>query len=289
MPEAISTYASLKDLHDLWLSAATGKPARGIRTTDCPVEFVGSTIRVLLDFLVWPSSPDLKYSLSTAMGSIGSASKIVVPQEFSLFIDNRTEIDLPYWMEDVTIYWETPTFDRNGTEIPTPTHVLVNNNVLRFSTEVFGSIRISGTALGYGYTITMDLDKPVESIPTPEDYSIYPEDVIIWGVPSAKTVFNAPKIENLENTITATWTDRDEAETEQLRLVIPPCVESLLKMCPDMYQTLTLLCSTVATQQVYYNACTGEIMYVVDGIDPQRICTPISGRVTANPWGMGTL
>lgn len=289
VPLEITTYASLKDLHEMWISAATGKSAKHIRSATCPVEFDGETIRVFLGFYVWPSSLSLPFTLSSAMGEIGPQRAVRLWKEFSIFADNRSQIDLPYYMENVAVIWESPTFDRFGTEIPHPTFEIVEGNAVKFSSEVFGAFRVAGTARGYSYDVTMELSKPVEEIEPPDDYTIYPKDVIIWGVPPAKTIFNAPKIENLENTITATWTDREETESEQLRLTIPKCVEALLEMCPDMYKTITLLCNKISTQQVYYNACTGEVMYVVDGVNPQKFCTPISGRVVANPWGPGIL
>jgi len=290
MPSEIMTYASLKDLHEMWLSSSTGTSSRSLRSTTCPVEFIGSSIRIRLGFYAWPSIVEFPFTLSSSMGAIDSGQKVQQYKQFSMFIENRNEVDLPYSMSDVVTVWETPTFNRDGGEIPQPTFELVNNNVLKFSNEVFGAVRVVGWATGFHHTVTMELSKPVEEIEKPDDYSIYPDDVIVWGIPPTKTVFNAPKIENLETTITATWQDGEDTETEQLRLEIPPCVEALLAMCPDMYQTITLLCDKISTKQVYYNACTGKVLYVIDGVNPNKYCVDISGQsVVANPWGVGTL
>ena len=288
-PEGLASYASLKDVHDMWIAAVTGRSAHLVRSTLCPMEFAGSTVRIFLGFYIWPSRQDLHFSLSTALGTISTPTAISKYRQFSLFVDNQASIDLDYFMPSAVVEFETPAYNAQGEEIEPPFWWVEEGCYLHFSAPVFGAIRVSGIAEGFHAVCTMELDKPVDQVEPPEDYSIYPDNVIIWGVPPVTTVASAPRIENLENTITATWQDGENIETEQLRLEIPPCVKAMLAMCPDMYQTIVLLCNEVSTLQVFYNACTGELLNARPGKDPVSFCTPISGTVTANPWGLGTL
>lgn len=291
MPSEAADYASLADVHAMWLAAATGRSARLLRSLTCPLEFDGTTIRIFLGFYAWPSSPSLPFSLSVAMGEISAGQVVRQQREFSLFIDNRTGVDLDYYMEGISLVWETPSFLRTGEEIDAPTFTLVNGNRLEFSSEVFGAIRVSGIAVGMHHVVSMELSKPVEDVPAPADYTVYPDNTFLMNVPPVDLVASSPKIENLENTVTASWLDQAETETEQLRLALPKCVAAVLAMCPDMYQTITLLCQEVSTLSVYYNACTGAVIAAVSGADPQKFCTQIGAgeTVVANPWGVGTL
>ena len=292
MPKENAEYASLRDLHDMWIAASTGQSAQLMRPSTCPVEFENDIIRVMLGFYTWPSSPDLPFSLSPAMGVISAGQKIEKVKEFSVFVNNQDSFALEYYMTEISTYWETPTFDRDGGDIPAPV-VTIDGNYLRFSTEVFGAIRIKGIAIGFHHVVTMELEKGVDQEPSAETEPAetpFDEDDIITGLPEYWD-WNSPKIENLENTITATWVDGEESETEQLRLELPLCVEELLKMCPNAYTSLTAICNEISTLTVEYNACTGAVIRVYFGKDPWRYCTIIPPGTTAiaNPWGIGTL
>lgn len=289
VPKEVDDYASLKDVHDLWLAAATGKSAGLVRASTCPVEFDGDTILVYLGFYVWPCRPDLPFSLSAAMGEINAGQKVERPRQFSLFVDNRAEIELDFYMESVAVAWESPTFDRFGAAIPAPSYTVIDGVTIRFETEVFGAARITGTAIGFHHVITMAINKPVTAIAEPAPPQLPDDDMVIIGVNPYVQDQDAPKIGNLENTITVTWQDGEEAESEQLRLVIPKCVAALLAMCPDMFKTIVLICSETSTLTVYFNACTGAIIAKVPGKDPHSFCTVLASGAAANPWGVGTL
>lgn len=292
VPPKLSYYASVKDIYKMWNAAATGKSAQTMRPVGCPVEFDGTDIRVYLGFYAWPSSPDLQYSLSAAIGTIGPEQVIRKQREFSLFVANSDRIDLPYYMENLQIEWETPTYGRYGDEIPNP-GITNNGNWLAFSASVFGAIRVVGDAVGGYYCSEIVMSKPLteEEISAEEIQEQIEEELADGRVmisPRPTTRLNGYKIENLENTITASWVDTDgKTDTDQLRLEIPPCVEDALAFCPDMYKTIVLLCQEISTRQVYYSTCDEDtIIAIWDGVDPISYCRDITGqKASVSPWG----
>jgi hypothetical protein len=289
VPADVDDYASLKDVHDLWLAAATGKSAALLRASTCPVEFDGETILIHLGFYVWPCRPDLPFTLSAALGEIGAGRKIEKSRQFSVFVDNRDRIDLDFYMEQVQVVWESPTFDRFGAAIPAPGYTVIDGVTISFDTEVFGAARITGIAVGFHHVITMEISKPVTTIEDPPPPQLPDDNMIIFGVNPYVQGQDAPKIENLENTVAVTWQAGDQTQCEQLRLVIPKCVATLLAMCPDMYGIIVLICSETSTMTVYFNACNGEILTEREGKDPHSFCSPLAAGDVINPWGVGAL
>lgn len=276
LPSVLSQFASIRDVYQLWLAAATGRSAQKLRAINCPVEFVGADTHVYLGFYAWPSDPALNYSLSSAIGTLGSGQIIRKQREFSLFVNNRSRADMPCYLEDVTVEWETPTFNRYGDRIPAPT-ITNHNTWLEFSVEVFGAMRITGTAVGAYLVCEMVLTRPItQQAATPAVIAaaqIGPNGELIYTPPSTVQL-NGYKISNLENTITAAWLNPSgETDTDQLRLEIPQCVKDVLEFCPDMYKTILLWCDKTATREVYYNSCTGDLIGVWDGVDEQSYCS----------------
>lgn len=290
LPSRLSYYASIRDIYKMWNAAVTGKSARTIRPTGCPIGFSGSDIYVWLGVYAWPSHPDLLYTLTAALGTVGEAQIIHKEKEFSVFVDNATTIDLPYYCEGLTWEWESPCFDRDGGQI-TPPEITDHGSWLEFSTEVFGGLRLRGTAVGGYHVSEMILSKPLtveelteeqQEIIQDEEQEEYESEGIMIYVPKRPTRLNGYKIENLQNTITASWIEPDgSTDTDQLRLEIPPCVEEALAFCPDMYRTIILLCEDISTRNVYYSTCTGEVVAIWDGIDPMKYCVDISGTTDA--------
>lgn len=277
IPPEVSQFASIRDVYQLWLSAATGKSAQKLRAVNCPVEFDGSDIHVYLGFYAWPSYLDLPYDLTPSIGTIGERQVIRKRREFSAFIDNQNRLDLPYYMEEVTAEWETPTFDRYGEQITRPS-ITNHNTWIEFSSEVFGSLRVSGVAFGSYQVAEMIVTRELteEEIPAEElaDQQHPSEDTyIVTPLPTKRLNGYIP--ENLDNTITAAWIAADgTTATEQMQLEIPQCVQDVLSFCPDMYKTLLLWCRDVATRQVYYNTCKkpAEVIAIFDDVDPRSYC-----------------
>ena len=253
----LAYYASIRDIYKMWTLAVSGKSAHSYKPIGCPVEFIGSDIYVYLGFYVWPSNPDLLYHLAASLGTIGPIQKIELQREFSGFVDNSNYWEFPYYMEDVTVEWETPTFNSYGDSITEPS-ITITNTKLEFSSEVFGAFRVKGKAIGGYYLLTIVLNKPM----TQEE--ITEEDIknnIIQQIQDKKIVFSPPpivklnsyKIENLESTVTADWLLLDgTTETEQLEFEIPQCVKDILNFCPNMYQTFYSTSLLFNLQRRYY-------------------------------------
>lgn len=290
VPSRILQFASLSSVYQLWLSAATGVSAKTVRVNGCPVEFDGTKIKVYLGFYSWPSTPTLDYSVSSAIGTIFSTTNVRKDREFSVFVDNASEIDLDFYLENASIVWESPCYDSEGSLIPTPTSTFYGNRVV-FSRQVFGAARIKGKAVGKYHVNEMVLDKSLttEQIPAEELKSAaqYSKNGIEYFIinPLSTTRQNSFRIENVENTITAKWLNlAKEVETVQLKLEVPQCVKDILSFCPGMYSYVLLWCDKSSTRQVYFNACTGKVIMVLNDVNPQRYCTKMVSLKDPGPW-----
>jgi len=292
VPSKILKYANIWDVYRLWTAAATGTSAKAIKIAGCPVEFDGTKIKVYLGFYSWPSKPDLIYNVTPALGTIFSTEIIKKPREFSVFVDNSSEVSLDFYLEDATIIWESPCFNSVGELIPYPTAIF-DGIKLKFNRECFGAVRIFGKAVGQYHVCEMILDKEIKEEGVPEEeikeQSEYTKDGVEYHILSKipTTRFNGYKIENLENTITATWLNEEMLTmTEQLPLEIPQCVQDILAFCPGLFPYILLWCETISTRQVYYNTCTNpaEVVAIFDGEDPQSYCSKMSSFTDPSPW-----
>lgn len=268
-PPAILQYASLRDVYRLWLAAATGHSARAVRPSGCPVEFIGSKVHIYLGFYVWPSSDLLAYSVTAAQGALSAPAAIRKRREKSYLVDGDT-LRLPYRLEDVEIVWETPVYrgdDQSALDIDP---LWVSSGIeIRFSLPVFGVCRVKGLACGSSYVCEMVFEKGViedSTIPVVDDisntqYMVYDVNGYRSSLPPPVNL-NSNKIVNLQNTITTSWLDASgNVQSEQCRLEIPKCVDSVLSFCPGEYMTTEIICREITDLVVYYNGCTGEVMF----------------------------
>ncbi len=296
-PPDILQYASLQDVYRLWLMAATGISAQAIRPSGCPVEFIGSDVHVYLGFYVWPSDPDLTYTVSTAFGKLSGVSRIEKQRELSVLVNNAATYELPYWMRDVTVVWETPCFNRNGELLDKPPEVICQGSWIEFSSEVFGICRVRGVAVGESRVCEMvigkevyvdpELQPPAEPISSKIISMTYYHNGINGFYISAPpaTNLNGYKTDDLQNTITTSWLDNeDKTQTEQLRLEIPQCVKDVLDFCPDTYKSTTIICQEIKDVRIYYNGCTGEYMYTDEAKSGQSFCSQIDRTGVPNGW-----
>jgi hypothetical protein len=246
VPKNLARYATIKDLYDLWLAAKTGSSAQLIRSDVCPVEIDGGIIRLWIDFYVWLSNPEDSYSLSAGIGAFGGKVHTEAHKAFSLLADNTREIALPYYFVDgVSVTWESDTFDRVGNQIFNVGMSVVDGCWLQFSEKVFGVVRVAGSAVGYKERLTIEVDKGED----PEDGH--------W-VEYTLTDFNVD--------ITVTTEDNEEV-MHLTDATLPECVNTLLTMCPDqenisMCDGLVQVGLLGKLMTVYYNSCTGEVLHV---------------------------
>lgn len=245
IPQGLRSYASIKDLYDLWLAAKTGRSAQNIRLGDvCPVEVEGKIVRLWIDFYVWLSDPSLPYSVSAGIGSFSAQEVTNTHKEFSLVVEDAAYLNLPYYFgPDIEVFWESATFDSLGEQIHNVTITVVNGNRLYFSEEVFGVVRVSGSAAGFKQRLTLE----VEAL-TDQATGEYIEYTL--------TEFNVDII---------VTTDFSEETMHLSDSTLPECVRELLSRCPN--QENIDLCTSFAERgllgkilTVFYNSCTGEVL-----------------------------
>lgn len=282
VPPKESEYASTRDVYQMWIAAVTGKSARTLRPNNCPVEFSGDNITAFLGFYIWPSVPNLQYQLSVSIGTLSPRSPIRKLREYSDFLDNSDTLKLLYYMEEVDISFESPCYNRYGDEIEIPDYSVIDGIYIKFDSPVFCGVRIKGYAIGDYYLTSIAVSKSIveEEVPLAdalekEHYEKDGEEYFII-TPSPKTRLNGYRITNLDCTVSLSWMDDEEQETDQKRLELPQCVKDVLAFCPDMYKTIVLWCEEVSTRQVFYNTCNGELILVRDGKDTQHYCSKIS-------------
>jgi len=289
VPAKTQRYASLADLYRSWMYAASGKSASRVRMSGCPVEFDGTVVRFFLGFYAWPSDPELPYQLTTTIGQVGPQQLVELPREFSAFANNATIIDLECYMVDVTVVWETPVYDRYGEQIEEPEVVNMGNH-LKLSHEIFGALRISGKAVGGYHVLAVEVDKGLWNEPNaPAPEQVQGDKTFINQLPENTT--NSNKISNIEATVTAFWlgVKNNNTDTDQLRLEVPQCVLDILNWCPGNPLFVLDWCHEVSSTQVYYSTCTGEVLKVCNGLDPQRYCTRVELQQDPGPWLRGLL
>jgi hypothetical protein len=282
-PPPLMQFATLQDVYRLWMAAATGKSAQLIRPAGCPMDFYGQLVHIYLGFYVWPSDPELPFTLSTSNGVFGKYLTLHKAREFSEFIDNADSLDLPYYMEDITVVWETPCYDRYGAQIDRP-EVTITPTRLTFDPEFFGCIRVYGKAIGFGVVDYITMGKEIKKDETPDEdqgkpysaYMVYDKNGYHTEKPPAVDL-TGTKISNLQCTVTASWTalDGKTTKTSQLQMVIPQCVRDMLEMCPGMYDKFLMICYEMERMKVYFNGCDGDVIYTEVGDGGFSICTKI--------------
>jgi hypothetical protein len=286
-PSKLAAAATMRDIYRMWMAAATGQSARAMRAEGCPIEFQGDLIHIYLGFYAWPNPTDLDFTLQASTGIIEQRKNIRKQREFSVFVNNAEKLSLPYYMENITIVWESPCYNRFGEQIGTP-RVTITPTEIRFEPEVFAGLRIYGTAIGVSAVSHITVSKPIE---VDEDIEIdpsitgasitYEHGVYTPSVPKPANL-NSAKIAAPSCTITAAWQGLTERETDQLNLEVPQCVIDALNMCPGMWDKFAEFCFTQKKMTVYYDACTGEIKHTKIGYDGRSFCTKI--ELKERPW-----
>lgn len=285
-PSKIAQAVTMREIYRMWMMAAQGQSARRMRSAGCPIEFIGSQIHIYLGFQAWPSTPEMSFDLQASTGKIINRKNIEKQREFSVFVENVTNVKLPYYMRDISLHWETPCFNRYGEQIDAPTITLAPTEI-SFDSEVFGGLRITGTALGVSAIAHITIDKPItedDSLYDPHATgatTIYQSGVYSTTKPKPANL-NSTKIEAPSCTITASWQGLTETKTDQLRLEVPQCVIDALNMCPGMWDKFAEFCWEQKKITVYFDGCTGEQKHSKIGYDGRSYCSKI--EVVDRPW-----
>lgn len=251
-PEYVDRRAALADLADIdaMLAAVrSGASARGRQMDRCrwATLLPSGGLRVTLLLYVWPSDLDLPYSLSVPSGvEIGpkSAYLDVVSRKFWLARD--TSLDLPWLVRDATVEWVPglSCFDGASREVLAPPVEYVEAGArLATGGRCYGLVHVSGLAHGFVHEISAVYDK------------------FVTDPDSARPQINNVTADDID--VTCTWRDETGAEqTETARLVIPPCVRTLLATCADGTSRFkgSSHTRTPSRTVVYYSACDGGVL-----------------------------
>lgn len=243
---ASTSLLQLATLYRLWYRALLdGHSARLYRPAGCPVSFDGGEVTIWLDFYVWPSSMDLRFELSPSIGSIGPAEIVELPRERDIIVEltDRVELDFLPVAEPV-LGWQTPCFAVDGSELPAQV-LQCNETVILLPQQLFGVARLVATAWGHRYRLTITIEK--------DDNRVELESPVI----------------------TAAWRNAGgEYLTNQLELTVPECVQTALGLCGG---GRSHFCAARKQTEdlpvnVYYSTCTGEILDIRAGDDPEGYC-----------------
>jgi hypothetical protein len=254
IPPKYKQLPSIGDVYNLWMSSASGRSATLAALASLPVSVNGGVFQLQLGFYSWPSHPDLKYKVEVNQGWLIS-SLSTLQREFSVFVDDSIEVEMPHWMDQVFTRWESPTFNGVGERILPSPQITLDGRYLEFSEKVFGGLRIKGRAHGKYHRVILSIG----------------------------TGTNLIRVTDINVTATASWTDEEgKLQTTSLKLQIPEDVKYILELCPQRY--ITQLCLKTRTLDVYFSTCTGEVIDAKLG-NTSKYCTKISDNYDGNnPW-----
>jgi hypothetical protein len=237
-PMVNSSRLTMDDFDRMLALVMAGNSAHQYMQPDCPATITETEITTALVFFSWPSSPDLRYTINTDLAAKNAPTSLKMDQEFDAVAEMATECILPFYMEGVTVWWQTPCYNRLG-EAVTPAEIVHDGNALKFSSEVFGVLRVIGTAVGQRHTHTLTMPK------------------------SAST-----KVTDVKAIVTAIWeTSPDSEGSEELELDIPDCVSNLLEVCPDTGENLYAKALKQAAghdKEIFFSTCDGSVLEVRD-------------------------
>lgn len=256
-----SENANLFDIFQMMGRSASGLTAFTYTPPDLDfISFTSTNIIIELDFLLFPSSMGLLYSLEINQGSLSDKLYVEMPKMGNIVIPLDDKVQMPYLIDpDLSSFeWETPVYDEDGHFLNSPV-ITVNGPYLTFKQAVFGIIRADIKAKGYRYTATLSFPKSHEGR----------QEII--GIITNQTTFNS--ITNVNCSVVCTYTDEDDNEQQEvLELKIPAIVEDFLSECDDGTLKTNPRCNDGQknadkkyTTTIYYSTCTGEILDTVRG------------------------
>jgi hypothetical protein len=236
-PGVNSNRITRDDFERMLALVLTGNSAHQYMQPDCPAVVGEESISTDLTFFSWPSRLDLPYTIGTELTVKGSPVSVRLDREFDAVARLSDVVDLPYFMEGIIAFWQTPCYNRLG-EWVDPAIITPAGSRLLLSAEVFGVLRVIGTARGSRHTLTLQVPKTA-----------------------------ATKITDLKPTVSALWglvREDGTQENEQLELEIPGCVEDLLAVCPDGELVRSKVTPAVASTDptIYYSTCDGSVLEV---------------------------
>ncbi len=226
------------DVYEMWIRARSGISARNYNPGDCEVSITDDIATFSISFEVYPSDMDLNYNLIASFGELDPLREVVSEREnFSIFFNKTDHVELEKIHEDVTFSWQTPFYLSNSTPIPTPLFT-VNNTYISTEEAIFAVGMGNGIKKGYKHKVNF-------TIPLVDDDG------------------NNLQIDSIDSTITASWNDGDDVETEQLKLEIPECILNSLTLCEGKPNLVCHKCEGTK-MLVYFSTCEEDTVIKAD-------------------------
>lgn len=235
--------AGTVDLVDMWYQVLSGQSARKYVDSDCPATIdENGVVTIPLDFWVFPSELTLNYQLSAGIGEISEPVLDTISREVDLVFDYSASQDLDFIIESLSHSFETAAYDSFSQVIATPA-LTFDGYQVQLSHSCWCVVRLKVAAKGWRHRVTMQLQKYEQQ--ENEDGELN------W---------TGYKIENIDNSIQATWLDNGELQSAELDLVIPPCVEDYLATCDDGEIKSLISQDGESHYMVWYSTCTGRVL-----------------------------
>ena len=237
----LAQQAGFSDLTAMWYMVLAGLSAKYYKASSCPATIdKDGVVHVPLDFYVYPSSTDLNYKLSAVIGTISGGEYVEIEKEFDLVFDQESTKDLGYLADRADFTFQTAAYDKAGREIKISS-VALDGSKVRLSQKCWCVLRVRCLAKGYRYTVTMLLQK----------YEAVEDD-------NGQLNWSGYSIENLDNSIQATWEADGELQSTSIDLDIPQCVQDYLATCDDGELQGSIDINGDDPQVLYwYSVCTG--------------------------------
>ncbi len=235
---------SLGDLDVMLRYARSGLSARNYQVERCRWARMRESgiLEVELSCFVWPSRPELVYSVSLpAEATPGLVEAVRLQRQWKYWIGGNGILELPWRLEGVALSWQ-PGFacvDEFSAAITPPylRHEYATIDVLG-EQPCYGILVVQGTAIGFRHRFTLRFAKFDENGPS--------QSIELESVP-----------------VSATWTDEEgEAQTASADVKIPQCVRNLLETCADGRSlfSLSVRRNEAEGRDIAYSTCTGKIL-----------------------------
>ena len=201
------------DLAAMLARAQSGQSARTYQMESCPSASFrdDGTLIVALAVYVWPSLPDLRYTLH--LPDEATAGEITIhrrARQWKFWADGAGTLSLPWRLEDAVLSWQDdiPCMDAHCNVVAAP--ALRHEHARVFvAGDVYGVIVAQGAACGFRHEFSVGLGK--------FDGDGKPQVIDLDAVP-----------------VSVTWRDAEgEEQSAEVSVPIPACAKALLTACSD--------------------------------------------------------
>lgn len=253
-PEYVDTreaLATLADVDAMLALARRGVSARNRQLERCRWARWADNGDLLVSLVlhVWPSDPDLAYTLSLPP-QVTSAAPVLVrlPRRQKIWVSGSQSLTLPWLLApDADLHWHASTGALDSFSRPTnPPAIDVRGVRVTLSAPVYGVLAVAGTAIGWRHDLTARFSKFDGEADRADGLAI--------------SRYSADGFR-----VTARWQDGGSLHEESAEITFPSCVRSLLETCSDgtPITSLHVKDKTGTWYEVRYSTCDGSVLGVI--------------------------